>query len=70
MHIINSIGEKIDSHTCKIMIQNIAERGIISYDAAKLILCAISERSYVKIPIELREQLRATLFKNLLLTQL
>ncbi|MBR1779378.1 MAG: CtsR family transcriptional regulator [Clostridia bacterium] len=70
MHIINSIGERIDNVTCKIMTQNLAERGIISFDSAKLILCAVSDRVYVSVPAEIRDSLRAALFKNLLLTQL
>ena len=52
------------------MIQNLAEGGIISFDSAKLISCAVSDRSYHGIPPEMKDPLRASLFKNLLLTQL
>lgn len=70
MHIVNSIGDKIDNVTCKIMIQNLADGGIISFDSATLISCAVSDRSYQGIPPEFKDFLRASLFKNLLLTQL
>ena len=52
------------------MIQNLEETGIISYDSAKLISCAVSDRSYQGINPEMKDFLRASLFKNLLLTQL
>lgn len=70
MHIINSVGEKIDSSTCKIMLQNMVDREIVPYDIAKLISCAVSNRSYMPVPVEIRDFLRANLFKNLLLTQI
>ncbi len=70
MHIINSVGEKIDSSTCKIMLQNMVDREIVPYDIAKLISCAVSNRSYMPVPVEIRDFLRAILFKNLLLTQI
>ena len=70
MHIINSIGDRIDNVTCKIMIQNLEETGIISFESAKLISRAVSDRSYQGINPEMKDFLRASLFKNLLLTQL
>lgn len=68
MHIINSIGDQLDNITCKIMLQNMVDRGIVSYETAKLIVSAVSDRSYSCIPIELRDYLRAAIFKNMLLT--
>lgn len=70
MHLINSIGEKIDSLTSKVMIQNLLDNNIISYEAARLIMCAVSDRSYCVVPIEYRDSLRAVIFKNMLLSQL
>jgi transcriptional regulator CtsR len=67
-HIINSIGEKLDNSTCKIMLQNMIDRKTISYNAAKLILSAVSDKAYACVPIELRDYLRAAIFKNMLLT--
>lgn len=70
MHLINSIGEKIDGLTSKVMIQNLLDREIISYEAAKLMLCAISDRAYFCVPLEYRDSLRASILKNMLLSQL
>lgn len=68
MHLINSIGNKLDNITCKIMLQNIVDRGIISCEYAELILCAVSDRTFSCIPANLRDSLRASILKNMLLT--
>lgn len=70
MHLINSIGDKIDSLKSKMMIQNLLDNNIISCEAARLILCAVSDRSYCVVPNEYRNSLRAVIFKNMLLSQL
>ena len=68
MHIINSIGDKLNNSTCNIMLKNMVDREIISYEHAKLIMIAVSDRSYGCVPIELRDYLRAAIFKNMVLT--
>ena len=70
MHLVNSIGNKIDNLTAKIMVQNLLDSEIVSYKAAKLILCAVSDRFYTGVPRSVRDTLRATLLKNMLLSQL
>ncbi|MBE6825091.1 MAG: CtsR family transcriptional regulator [Ruminococcaceae bacterium] len=68
MHIINSIGSKLDKLSAEIMINNMLSRGIITEDNARLIACAMSERVFLDIPQQYRDYLRASLFKNMLLT--
>lgn len=70
MHVVNSIGNKIDHLSSKAIVQNLLDRNIIANNVAKLILCAISERLYTAVPPEFRQSLRATLLKNMLLSQL
>ena len=70
MHLVNSIGNKIDNLTAKIMVQNLLDSEIVSYKAAKLILCAVSDRFYTGVPRSAKDTLRATLLKNMLLSQL
>ena len=50
MHIINSIGSRLDKRTAEIMINNMLSRSIINEESARLIAAAMSERSYLDIP--------------------
>ncbi len=68
MHIINSVGNRLDKLSAEIMINNMLSRGIITKDNARLITAAMSERAFLSIPQQYRDYLRASLFKNMLLT--
>ena len=70
MHVINCIGDKINSVTASAILQNMQHQNVISIDMAKLIDAALSDRVYVCVPYELRDSLRASLLKNMLLTQI
>ena len=54
--------------TAKIMLCNMAQQAVISESAANLVHSAVSERTYAAIPKEYRDTLRASVFKNMLLT--
>ncbi len=69
-HIINSIGDRLDNATAHAIISNIEARCIISENTANLIKAAISDKTYTGLPIQYRDIVRASLFKNLLLTQI
>lgn len=68
MHIVNSIGKRLDKNTAEIMISNMYERSIINEESARLMLSALSERVFLDIPQQYRDYLRASIFKNMLLT--
>ena len=68
MHIINSIGIKIDSMTTRIVIENCLEAGLISRDTAKLIAAAVGESVMQNIPPQYKDVLRAAILKQMLLT--
>ena len=68
MHIVNSVGNKLDKATAEIMINNMLSRSIISEDNARLMMASMMERVYLDIPQHYRDYLRASLFKNMLLT--
>ena len=70
MHIINSIGSGIDNISAKILIENCLQSGIMEPQIAKLTYAAISNNVMRQIPIELRDNLRATILKELLLAQI
>ncbi len=68
MHIVNSIGKRLDKVTAEIMINNMLSRSIINEETARLIASAMSERVFLDIPQQYRDYIRASLFKNMLLT--
>lgn len=70
MHIVNSIGAALDKATAEIMLDNMHTRGIIDTRTAKLMAAAVGERAYLSVPQQYRDSIRATVFKNMLLTLL
>ena len=70
MHIVNSIGDKLSSSSAAIMLRNMKDSGIISaYDSA-LMSAALSDKAYGDTPPHKRDSLRASIFKNLLITHM
>ena len=70
MHIVNSIGASLDNVTAGIMLDNMLDSGALDPKSAKLIAAAAGERSYISVPQQYRDSLRAAIFKNMLLTLL
>ena len=70
MHIVNSIGDKLSSSSAAIMLRNMKDSGIISaYDSA-LMSATLSDKAYGDTPPQKRDSLRASIFKNLLITHM
>ncbi|MBO5021534.1 MAG: CtsR family transcriptional regulator [Clostridia bacterium] len=70
MHIINSIGDSIDSMSTRIVIENCLEAGLISKETARIMAAAVSNMVMQSVPPILKDQLRATILKQMLLTQI
>ena len=70
MNIINSIGSKLDALSAEMIIKSLIQRGIISENTSKLMLSAVSDRVYTDITVNLRCIVRASILKNMLLTQM
>lgn len=70
MHIINSIGDNIDSMSTRIVIENCLEAGLISAEIARLMAAAVSNTVMQTVPPVLKDNLRATILKQMLLTQI
>ncbi len=70
MHIINSIGETIDSLAARVVLENCLQTGLINKQAATMTAAAISNSVMQRIPVEFREYLRASILKQMLLTQI
>ena len=70
MHIINSIGAKLNPIDARIIIENCRESNLIGENAAVLISAAVSNNAMLSVPQEYREYLRASLIKQMLITQI
>lgn len=70
MHIINSIGDALDATTGKVITENLVYREYLPPASAKLILAAISDSALRQVRPEGRDRLRASLFKQMLMTQI
>ena len=65
MHVINSIGDELDSESAKAIALNIYEAELISERECKLLLSA-SANSSIPLPKPMCDTLRALIFKNML----
>lgn len=67
MHIITNVGEKITSNEVDIFISNFLSYGIIQEKEAKLLKVATSDNILNIVPYNIKDKLRASIFKNMLL---
>ena len=68
MHIVNSVGERLDKATAEVMLRNMLQRRMMEMQTAKVIATALSDRTLKNVEQEKRDTVRADLFKNMLLT--
>ncbi len=66
MHIVNSIGNEISFNSARIILEHLFEQRIITPEQNALLFTAISDKCYMDIPPIIRNDLRAALFKNML----
>lgn len=67
MHIVNSVGDSLDGAAARAMLENMVQSGVLDRASAELIQAATSEKTLSAVPKELREQVRAMIYKNMLL---
>lgn len=67
MHIVNSVGDSLDAGSARAMLNNMLESKILSEETARLVSVAVSDQTLSVAPKEMRNQLRASIFKNILL---
>ena len=67
MHIISSVGDKISAKEVEIFVNNFIDFGIINEKEARLIKSATNDK-VLKLPIETKDEIRARIFKNMLIT--
>ena len=68
MHIINSIGDRLDYIDTRIILENCVVSELIKPEMAKVMAAAVSNSAMTCVPVQAREYLRADLMKQMLLT--
>ena len=66
MHIINSIGDELNANTARIILNNLLLDNLIDEKTAMLISAATADRCYSDVEPSIRNNLRASIFKNML----
>lgn len=67
MHVVNSIGSSLDAGTARMLIVNLADRGIIHAAVAEVMLAACSDSALKSLPPEYRDTVRAEILKQMLI---
>lgn len=70
MHIINSIGDSIDTMSARIVIENCLQSELVTKDTARLMYAALSNNVMRSVPVVLQDNLRAAILKEMLLVQI
>lgn len=68
MHIVNAIGDSIDYTTAARYLNNMSDYDMLEKQTARIIAAAISENSLSDVDKSLRNRVRATILKNILVT--
>ena len=67
MHIINTVGNTLDAGTARVMTENMLHNGVLNRETADLLQAAVSEKTLSVLPRELRNEARASIYKNMLI---
>ena len=67
MHVVNAVGDSLDAATARAMTLNMVQNAVLEPMAAELIQAAVSEKTLNAVPRELRDIVRAAIYKNMLL---
>ena len=68
MHIVNSVGDTLDRMSAEVMIKNHLGLDMINEDTARLLASALSDRALAPVTPSGRDIVRASIFKNMILT--
>ena len=68
MHIVNSIGDHLDRASAEAMLKNMLQQDMMELQTAKVIAAALSDRTLRSVEPVKRDELRASLFKHMIIT--
>lgn len=67
MHTINSVGGSLDLRTAAAFLSNAVHQGVLAERDARLILAGIGDNALHSLPREIRDTVRSSIFKYMLL---
>ena len=70
MHIITSMGDSISQQSAEVFINNFIDYNVISKREGLLLKAAVSDKILSEVPLPKRDELRASLLKNMLMSLL
>ncbi len=70
MHVVNNVGTSMDERSCRANILNLAAQQLIDGRGANLMLAATADTCLRSVPPEKRDEIRAGLFKQMLLASM
>ncbi len=68
MHIISAIGDSLSQHTCEVFINNFIDYEMISVREGAMMRAALSDKALVEVPMEKRDNVRACMIKNMMMS--
>ncbi len=68
MHLVNAVGERITAAEARIMLRNMQLGGLLEPYEADLMLSALTEKAFTSASPDIRDAIRASIMKNMLLT--
>lgn len=66
MHAVNSVGSELDQASARALLINLHERSLVSKEICKVILAAMSDSALRDVPVMIRDHVRASIFKQML----
>ena len=67
MHVINSVGSRLDAASARAMVQNLVQSEAVSHELGQALLSATGARALQAAPPDNRDALRADIFKQILI---
>ncbi len=67
IHLINAVGDQLDDGSCRVILKNLVTDGVLADETAQMFYSAMSSSALRDVPQQLRDRVRASIFKNLLL---
>jgi transcriptional regulator CtsR len=69
MHVINSIGERMDLPSARAILSNLVQSGALEEPLGRSILAAVGDKALAAVPRETRDTVRADILRNVLILQ-
>ncbi|MBQ9857656.1 MAG: CtsR family transcriptional regulator [Oscillospiraceae bacterium] len=67
MHTVNSVGSEIDLNAAAALVSNLLNSGVLDEKTARICLAAIGNNALRAAPVEYRDAVRASVFKQILI---